>query len=58
MVLSKDDRVLLMLALHTEQQKVKRAINAETNQAIREILDVKLQALVALHGRVYNEVAK
>lgn len=57
-VISKDDRLLLLLALTTEQARVKRAISAESSQAIREIHDQKLQALVALQGRVFNEVAK
>lgn len=58
MILSKDDKVLLLRALSTEAARVRRAVNAESNQAIKEILAGQEQAVQALYGRVHNEVAK
>jgi len=58
MVVTKVDKELLLRSIETEQARVRRAINAEKSQAIREIHSVLLSDLTALHGRVYNEVAK
>ena len=38
MVLSKEDKGLLLAACQTEQNRMARAINAAANQSIKEIL--------------------
>lgn len=58
MVISKEDKVILLKALSTEQARVRRAINAESNMSIKEILRGSEEAIQALYGRVHNEVAK
>lgn len=58
MQLAKDDKKLLLESLETETARVKRAVNAATNQSIKEILSAHQQALQALYGRVSQEVAK
>lgn len=58
MVVSAKDKELLLRSIETEQARVRRAINAEKSQAIREIHSTLLGDLTAIHGRVYNEVAK
>lgn len=58
MVLTKDDKNRLLVALETEQARLKRAANASRSDSMREILVADLNAITALHGRVYNEVVK
>jgi len=58
MVLSKDDKNRLLVALETEQVRIRRAANASRSEPMKEILVADLNAIVALHGRVYNEVVK
>lgn len=58
MVLNAFEKSILLTALETEQARLKRSINAEKSQPIREIHSQTLGAVTALHGRVYNEVPK
>lgn len=58
MVINAAEKSLLLTALETEQARLKRSINAEKSQAIREIHSKTLGDVTALHGRVYNEVVK
>lgn len=58
MVLTSSDKILLNGALETEIARVKRAINSEKSQAIREIHGSMLAQLQGLVGRVANEVVK
>ena len=58
MVISLKDKILLNGALDTEIARVKRAINSEKTQAIKEIHGAMLADLQGLLGRVVNEVAK
>lgn len=57
MNLTAKDKELLVSALETETAKVKRAINAASNQSIKEILGAQVSDLQSLVGRVYNEPA-
>lgn len=56
--LSASDKSLLLGALDTEAARMKRAINTNPNQSIKEILAGQLAELHALSGRVHNEVVK
>lgn len=58
MQINKEEKEILATALTTEHARVKRAVNAEKNGAIREILSTQLHAIAALAGRVSNEVVK
>lgn len=58
MVLSKEDKALLVAACQTEQNRMARAINASPNQSIKEILRSELVNLQALQARISNEVVK
>jgi len=58
MQLSKEDRNILLRGLITEEARLKRAINAESNQSIKEILDADRQKVIMFRGRVFNEVAE
>lgn len=58
MVITKEDKQLLLSALVTEQARLKRSINVSPNQAIKEILGVELANSLALTGRLTNEVCK
>lgn len=58
MVLSKADKTLLLMCIQTEAARLKRAINASPNQAIRELLDADLGNLRGLEGRVIQEPVK
>jgi len=58
MVITKDDKNRLLVALETEQARIRRAANACRSDAMKEILVADLNAITALHGRVYNEVVK
>ena len=49
------EKILIVGSLETEMARVKRAINAEKSQAIKEIHNSMLQTLVVLIGRVSNE---
>lgn len=56
MKLNKASKQYLLTALDTEIARYKRMINAQDNQAIKEILDADLRAMVALSGELHNEV--
>ena len=55
MNLSADDKKLLVASLETESAKTKRAMNAASNQSIKEILGAQLANIHSLAGRVHNE---
>lgn len=55
MKLSSSDKILLDAALQTELARVKRAINAEKSQAIKEIHGQMQAQLHDLIGRVSKE---
>lgn len=56
MKISSSDKILLVGALETELARVKRAINKEKSQAIKEIHSAMQSQLQGLIGRVSNEV--
>lgn len=56
MKISSSDKILLVGSLETEVARVKRAINAEKSQPIKEIHAAMLAQLQGLIGRVANEV--
>lgn len=58
MQLSAKDKELLLIAMDTDIARRTRAIRAENNPRIREIWDDERKLVVALSGRVHNEVAK
>lgn len=58
MNISKEDKLYLLNALETEQARLKRSMNAEKSQQIKEIHQFNLQRITELHGRVFNEVPK
>lgn len=58
MNLNLDEKTILLVALETEHARLKRAINAEKTQAIKEILSARQSATLALFGRVSNEPVK
>jgi len=58
MVITSSDKILLVGALETELARVKRAINAEKSQPIKEIHAAMQAQLQGLVGRVANEVTK
>lgn len=55
MKINSAEKGLLMQALETEQARVKRQINAEKNQAIKELHQSTLNSVVVLIGRVSQE---
>ncbi|WNK13383.1 MAG: hypothetical protein [Microvirus sp.] len=57
MKLTLKDKTMLSGALDTEVARVRRAINAERSQAIKELHQMTLNDLLALQGRVSVEVA-
>jgi len=52
------EKALLIGACETEQKRMARAINANPNQSIKEIMFADLRALQAVQSRVANEVVK
>lgn len=58
MTINKESKRILLAALETEALRVKRAINASNNQAIKEILNIELQSIKELFGYLQNEVVK
>lgn len=58
MVFTKRDKELVQRSIQTEAARVRRSMNAASNQSIREILQGELGELQALEGRVVQEVAK
>ena len=58
MQINKSEKEFLIRALETEIARVKRAANTQCSPGIKDILGQEMQALVLLHGRVFNEVAK
>lgn len=58
MVITSSDKILLVGAIETELARVKRAINAEKSQPIKEIHGQMQAQLQSLLGRVANEVTK
>ena len=58
MNLNKSDKVVLQAALETEEARIKRAINAQSNQGIKELMQAELVLVRELQGRVSQEVAK
>lgn len=56
MKISSSDKILLVGSLETEVARVKRAINAEKSQPIKEIHASMLAQLQGLIGRVASEV--
>lgn len=58
MNLIKKDKELLLIALETDCSRRNRAIRSERNQLVKEHWSVELNEVVALAGRVSNEVAK
>lgn len=49
------EKSILLNALETEASRVKRSINVQVNQSIKEILSADLAAINALAGRLSNE---
>ena len=58
MIISKDDKSVLLTALDTEESRLRRAMNSSVNVQIKAILESQIVALRDLAGRVANEVAK
>lgn len=58
MQLSQMEKDMLDTALDTEISRVKRAINAEKNQSIKEILSAQMRDYEMLRGRISKEPAK
>lgn len=58
MNLSNQDKQYLTAALDTEIARVKRAGNATSNQAIRDILGQNISDLMELQARVAREATK
>jgi len=58
MQLTSDDKGIMLTALQTEHARLKRAINAEKNLQIKEILAAREAATLAFYGRVSNEPVK
>lgn len=58
MIISKDDKSVLLTALDTEESRLRRAMNSSVNVQIKAILQSQIADLRDLAGRVANEVAK
>lgn len=58
MVLSKDDKRILEVALNTESARLRRAANAAASVPIKELYAAELAMVQALAGRVSQEPTK
>ena len=58
MNINKDEKYILECALNTESARVRRAYNAESSPAIKEILAQQLLNVKALMTKVAAEVVK
>ena len=58
MNVNKSDKEILLQALDTELARLKRAVNAEKNLPIKEILQGRIGEVMAVLGRVSQEPAK